>query len=168
MNTQLDKDVQMALKILRKYEKDFFCKFGSKKRIYKMVGVNLEIKYTKANMLLKEALQKKNAKRQIRMIEMMYRAYDALEENIKANGFCELQPQIRCYDYDKGKYALVCDYDDEKANMIKNYNLDVDAVFFSMQELFRIIPTDLMQIKESLTKSFGDANFEKVNYDRQR
>ena len=52
-----------------------------------MVGVNLEIKYTKANMLLKEALQKKNAKRQIRMIEMMYRAYDALEENIKANGF---------------------------------------------------------------------------------
>ena len=102
------------------------------------------------------------------MLDMMYRAYGTLEDCIKANGYSALEPQIRCYDYDKGKYALVCDYDDEKANMIKSYNLDADAVFFSMQELFRIIPEDIMQIKEGLTKSFGDANFEKVNYDRQR
>ena len=165
---KLCKELNKELRELRKFEANFICKYGCMKRIYKMVGVDMEIKFEKAKMLFRKSLREDQRKRQMQMLDMMYRAYGTLEDCIKANGYSALEPQIRCYDYYKGKYALVCDYDDEKANMIKSYNLDADAVFFSMQELFRIIPTDLMQIKESLTKSFGDANFEKVNYDRQR
>ena len=102
------------------------------------------------------------------MLDMIYRAYDSLEDCIKANGYSELEPQIRCYDYDKGKYALVCDYDDEKANMINAHKKEKDVVFFSMQELVRMIPDNIIQIKETLTSSLPYANFEKVNYDRQR
>tara|TARA_Y100001937_G_scaffold62295_1_gene85460 strand:- start:2374 stop:2868 length:495 start_codon:yes stop_codon:yes gene_type:complete len=159
---KLCKEFKKELRELRRFEANFICKYGSIKRIYKMVGVDMEIKFEKAKMLFRKSLAEDQRKRQMQMLYMMYRAYGSLEDCIKANGYSELEPQIRCYDYDKGKYALVCDYDDEKPSMIKNYNLDADAVFFSMQELFRIIPTDLMQIKESLTKSFGDANFEKV------
>ena len=159
---KLCKEFKKELRELREFEANFICKYGCMKRIYKMVGVDMEIKFEKAKMLYRKSLAEDQRKRQMQMLDMMYRAYETLEDCIKANGYSALEPQIRCYDYDQGKYALVCDYDDEKPSMIKNYNLDADAVFFSMQELFRIIPTDLMQIKESLTKSFGDANFEKV------
>ena len=159
---KLCKEFKKELRELREFEANFICKYGCMKRIYKMVGVDMEIKFEKAKMLFRKSLAEDQRKRQMQMLDMMYRAYETLEDCIKANGYSALEPQIRCYDYDQGKYALVCDYDDEKPSMIKNYNLDADAVFFSMQELFRIIPTDLMQIKESLTKSFGDANFEKV------
>jgi hypothetical protein len=164
---KLCKELNKELKELRRFEANFICKYGSMKRIYKMVGVDMEIKFEKAKMLFRKSLAEDQRKRQMQMLDMMYRAYQSLEDCIKANGYSELEPQIRCYDYDKGKYALVCDYDDEKANMINAHRKETDVVFFSMQELFRMIPKDIMQIKQTLANSFPYANFEKVNYDRQ-
>lgn len=165
---KLCKEIKKELVNFRQFETNFIRKYGCYKRIYSMVGIDMEIKFEKAKMLFKKSLQKDQRKRQILMLDMMYRAYDSLEDSIKANGYSVLKPQIRCYDYDKGKYALVCDYDDEKANMINTYKKETNVVFFSMQELFRMIPKDVMQIKETLTNSLPYANFEKVNYDRQR
>ena len=145
---KLCKELKKELKELREFEANFICKYGCMKRIYKMVGVNMEIKFEKARMLFRKSLAEDQRKRQMQMLDMMYRAYYSLEDCIKANGYSALEPQIRCYDYDQGKYALV--------------------VFFSMQELFRMIPKDIMQIKETLANSLPYANFEKVNYDRQR
>jgi len=165
---KLCKELNKELRELRRFEANFICKYGCMKRIYKIVGVDMEIKFEKAKMLFKKSLVEDQRKRQMQMLDMIYRAYDSLEDCIKANGYYELEPQIRCYDYDKGKYALVCDYDYEKANMINAHKKEKDVVFFSMQELFRMIPDDIIQIKETLTSSLPYANFEKVNYDRQR
>lgn len=166
MKSILDTEVEKRLIELRNYEEEFICKYGSLKRIYKLVGVNLEIKFSKAKMLLQESLDGKQPKHKMQMIEMMFRAYTALEKQILERGFKPLAPQIRVYEYGKGKLAYICDYDDEKANMIKQYEKETDVVFFSMEELLRCIPSEFMDAKRLLTKRFGDANFARIIYEK--
>jgi len=137
MKNYIDIEVDKRISELRDHEDYMLGKYGSLKRIYKLLGANFEIKFCKAKMLLNTALEGKEGKAEL---------------------------QIRVYEYGKGKLAYICDYDDEKANMIKQYEKETDVVFFSMEELLRCIPSEFMDAKRLLTKKFGDANFERIKH----
>ena len=80
-NTYLDNQLKDKLKALRNYESETYAKWGNRKRIFKMVGVNFEIRFCRAEMILKESLQSESIKRKISRVDMMDRALQQL--NIK-------------------------------------------------------------------------------------
>ena len=47
-NTYLEKQFKDKLKALRAYESETYAKWGNRKRILKMVGVDFEIKFCRA------------------------------------------------------------------------------------------------------------------------
>ena len=57
-NTYLDNQLKEKLKALRAYESETYAKWGNRKRILKMVDVDFEIKFCRAEMILKESLRK--------------------------------------------------------------------------------------------------------------
>jgi len=75
MSNYLEESLKDKLKQLRVYEAETKVKWGNLKRIYKMVGVDFEIKFIKAEQLLKKSLREDPPKKQIAMGEMMMRAY---------------------------------------------------------------------------------------------
>jgi len=46
---------------------------------------------------------------------------------------------------------------------VKHKN-DKDVLFFSIEELFRCIPTDYMDYKAILTKKLGSVDFDRITY----
>ena len=56
MNTYLNESLKDKLKELRLYEVDTRVKWGDRKRIFKMVGVQFEIKFCRAEQMLKDSL----------------------------------------------------------------------------------------------------------------
>jgi len=167
MKTYLERQIDNRLNDLRNYEAAIFKKYGNMRRIYKLVGTDLEIKYGRAKILFDESLSKDTDKKKLQMIEMMFRAYDALVEKIKANGYKELEPYIRCYEFNK-KTILVCDYNDEKKMMMEMHKNEKDVMFFSMEEMFKSIPSDFIEAKHFLTNKHGDVTFERITYEQRR
>ena len=68
---KLCKELNKELRELREFEANFICKYGCMKRIYKMVGVDMEIKFEKAKMLFRKSLTEDQRKRQMQMLDMM-------------------------------------------------------------------------------------------------
>ena len=166
MKTYIDIEIEKRLKELRDLESDIQKRYGNMKRIYKLVGTDLEIKYGRAKILFDKSMDEDTGKKKLQMIDMMFRAYDALVEKIKANGYNELEPYVRCYEFNK-KVILVCDYNDEKAIMMENHKKETDVMFFSMEEMFRSIPSDFLEAKQFLTNKHGDVTFERITYGKR-
>lgn len=166
MKTYIDIETEKRLKELRDLESDIQKRYGNMKRIYKLVGTDLEIKYGRAKIMFDKSMNEDAGKKKLQMIDMMFRAYDALVEKIKANGYNELEPYVRCYEFNK-KVILVCDYNDEKAIMMENHKKETDVMFFSMEEMFRSIPSDFLEAKQFLTNKHGDVTFERITYGKR-
>lgn len=164
MKTYLDETLDTKLKELRIYESETYERWGSRKRIFKMVGVDFEIKFCRAEMLLKDTLHDAHAKKKIQMVEMMHRAFDALNKKCEESGYTRIQPNTRCFNFDK-KTAIVCDTDDEKPILNKIHKDEPDMMIFSVEELLRCIPKDFMKAKELLSKLDKTVNFERISYD---
>ncbi len=152
-----------SLKQLRTYESETYIRWGSRKRIFKMVGVEFEIKFCRAEMILKESLHKDIPIKQLEMIKMMIRAFDSLNIKCEESGYIRIQPNAKCFNFDK-KTALVCDLDDEKPLLAQIHKDEKDMVIFSIEELFRCIPQDLMKAKEVLSKLDKTVNFTRIDY----
>ena len=164
MKTYLDETLETKLKELRIYESETYERWGSRKRIFKMVGVNFEIKFCRAEMLLKDTLHDAHTKKKIQMVEMMHRAFDALNKKCEESGYTRIQPNTRCFNFDN-KTAIVCDTDDEKPILNKIHKDEPDMMIFSVEELLRCIPKDFMKAKELLSKLDKTVNFERISYD---
>ena len=164
MKTYLDETLDTKLKELRIYESETYERWGSRKRIFKMVGVNFEIKFCRAEMLLKDTLHDAHAKKKLQMVEMMHRALDALNKKCEESGYTRIQPNTRCFNFDKKK-AIVCDTDDEKPILNKIHKDEPDMMIFSVEELLRCIPSDFMKAKELLSKLDKTVNFQRISYD---
>jgi len=111
MNTYLDESLKDKLKQLRVYEAETKVKWGNFKRIYKMVGVDFEIKFIKAEQLLKKSLREDPPKKQIAMVEMMMRAYEQLNIKCEGRGYImifSIEELLRCIpnDFMKAKELL--------------------------------------------------------------
>jgi len=128
-----------------------------------MVGVDFEIKFIKAEQLLKTSLREDEPKKQIAMVEMMMRAYEQLNIKCEESGYIMIQPNAKCFTFDK-KTALICDTDDEKPTLELIHKDEKDIMIFSIEELLRCIPDDFMKAKELLSKLDKSVNIQRVDY----
>jgi hypothetical protein len=163
MNTYLNDSLKDKLKELRIYEAETKVKWGNLKRIYKMVGVDFEIKFLKAEQMLKTSLRTDPPKKQIAMVEMMIRAYEQLNIKCEESGYIMIQPNAKCFTFDK-KTALICDTDDDKPVLELIHKDEKDIMIFSIEELLRCLPKDFMRAKELLSKLDKSVNFQRVDY----
>ena len=163
MSNYLEESLKDKLKQLRTYELDAYVKWGNRKRIFKMVGVNFEIKFCKAEQMLKESLQNDAVQKKLKMVEMMLRAFEQLNIKCEESGYTQIQPNARCFNFDN-KTALICDTDDEKPLLEKIHKDEKDIMIFSIEELLRCIPNDFMRAKELLSKLDKSVNIQRVNY----
>ena len=128
-----------------------------------MVGVDFEIKFLKAEQMLKTSLRTDPPKKQIIMVEMMLRAYEQLNIKCEESGYIMIQPNAKCFTFDK-KTALICDTDDEKPVLELIHKDEKDIMIFSIEELLRCIPNDFMRAKELLSKLDKSVNIQRVDY----
>jgi len=163
MKTYIDETLESKLKELRTYENNTYVKWGNRKRIFKIVGVQFEIKFCKAEQLLKESLQNDSAQKKLKMVEMMLRAYEQLNIKCEESGYIQIQPNARCFNFDN-KTALICDTDADKPALERIHKDEKDLVIFSVEELLRCLPKDFMQAKVLLSKLDKSVNFQKVTY----
>ena len=166
-NTYLDKQLKDKLKALRAYESETYAKWGNRKRILKMVDVDFEIKFCRAEMILKESLRKETTQRKISRVEMMDRALQQLNIKLESSGYPQIQPNARSFRFDN-KNILVCDTDEEKPQLIKIHKQEEDVAIFSIEELLRCIPKDFMEAKQLLSKLSKEVNFVRIKYEEQK
>ena len=164
MKNYLVETLEKQLKDFRSYETSIEREWGGKKRLFKCVDAQLEIKFCKAQMLFDESLIEATTRKKIEMIEMMYRAYKALINKAEANGYSKLQNDYRCYKYKNNKIAIVCDSDLQLSNLKSIYGKDKDVILFSVEELFRLIHPDYLEAKETFKKKNLDIQFKRVSY----
>ena len=164
MKNYLVETLEKQLKDYRSYESSIEKEWGGKKRLFKCVDAQLEIKFCKAQMLFDESLIEATTRKKIEMIEMMYRAYKALINKAEANGYSKLQNDYRCYKYKNNKIAIVCDSDLQLSNLKSIYGKDKDVILFSVEELFRLIHPDYLEAKETFKKKNLDIQFKRVSY----
>ena len=165
-NTYLDNQLKDKLKALRNYESETYAKWGNRKRIFKMVGVNFEIRFCRAEMILKESLQSESIKRKISRVDMMDRALQQLNIKLESSGYAQIQPNARLFRFDN-KNIVVCDTDEEKPLLTKIHKEEKDMAIFSIEELLRCIPKDFMDAKHLLSKLNKEVNFEKITYEQR-
>jgi len=163
MKTYLNESLKDKLKELRLYEVDTRIKWGNRKRIFKMVGVQFEIKFCRAEQMLKDSIHNDSPKKQLQMVEMMLRAYEQLNIKCESSGYIQIQPNAKCFNFDN-KTALVCDTDSEKPVLEQIHKDEKDIMIFSIEELFRCIPNDFIRAKELLSKLDKSVNIQRVDY----
>ena len=164
MKRFLQEPIEKQLKDFRDYESCIENEWGGKKRLFKCVDVKLEIKFCRAQMLFDESLIESPVKKKIEMIEMMYRAYNALINKAEENGYKKLLTDYKCYEYNKEKIAIVCDSDLQLSNLKSIHGKDKNVILFSMEELFRFVHPDYMKAKETFKKNNIDMTFKRVTY----
>ena len=165
MDNYLIESLEDKLKQLRTYESNIYEKWGNRKRIFRITGVDFEIKFCKAEMMLKESLRKDLPKKKIQMVEMMERALDHLNIECEKSGYHIIQPSYKCFCF-QDKIAMVCDTDEQMPLMRKIYRNEDDVLFFSIEELFRCIPKDIMELRARLSKLSKDVSFKSIKYDK--
>ena len=164
MKSYLEETLNKQLKDYRLYESNINKDWGGKRRLFKCVDTQLEIKFCKAEMLFNETLLDGTTKKKIEMIKMMYRAYSALVNKAEANGFIKLEDDVRCYKYKDNKIALVCDTELEMPRLKELYGSDKNTILFSVEELIRFIHPDYLQAKETFKNKNIDITFKRVIY----
>ena len=163
MKTYLDKNLESKLKELRTYELETYEKWGSRKRIFKMVGVQFEIKFCRGEQMFRESLESDVARKKMQMVDMMFRAFDSLNIKCEESGYNRIQPSTKCFNFDK-KTAIICDTDDEKPVLYKVHKDEPDIMIFSIEELLRCIPKDFMKAKQILSKLDKSVNFKRIDH----
>ena len=164
MKNYLVETLEKQLKDYRLYESNINKDWGGKRRLFKCVDTQLEIKFCKAEMLFNETLLDGTTKKKIQMVEMMYRAYSALVDKSTDNGYSKLEDDFRCYKYRDNKIAIVCDTDTQIPRLKELYGTDKDVVLFSVEELFRFMHPDYLSAKETFKKKNLDIMFKRVSF----
>ena len=167
MKTYLDETLEDKIKKLRIYESETYAKWGNRKRIFKMVGIDFEIKFCRAEMILKESLQNDSKQKKLKMVEMMNRAFEQLNIKLEGSGYAQIQPNTRSFRFDN-KNIIVCDTDEEKPLLIKIHKQEKDVAIFSIEELLRCIPKDFIDAKQLLSNLDKSVNFEKISYEQRK
>ena len=156
---------EATLKLLsayQEYKKGFHTKWGDQKRLDRLVGVDFRVKFMKAEQIFKEAALDRVDSKTVKMIDMMYRAYEALEEEMQTLGYKPLEPHIRCFDWD-GVIWYVTDLDYEIPRAMQLFKHEGEANFISIQELLRTVPKELMQMRLDLAMMFEGSKFVRID-----
>ena len=164
MKSYIEENLKVKLKEFRDFESSIDISWGGKKRLENLVTINLGMKFGKAEYIFKESLQKDKPQIVITRIDMMYRAYEALIQDAKNQGYSEIKAEYRCYKFDKDKLALICDLDAQLPRLRNTHKNEPNTLFFSVEELFRCIPKDFMHFRGILAEKSKDVSFERITY----
>ncbi len=154
-----------TIKLLDEYQKsknEFHTKWGDQKRLDRLVGVDFRVKFMKAEQMFKEAALDRIDSKTVKMIDMMYRAYDSLQDEMQNLGYKPLEPHIRCFDWD-GVIWYVTDLDYEIPRAMQLFKHEGEANFISIQELLRTVPKELMQMRLDLAMMFEGSKFVRID-----
>ena len=160
----LEETVKEKIKEYREFETQINKDWGGKKRLFKFVDVQLEIKFSKAEMIFNKSLYQDQPKKKLQTIQMMFRAWKALIDSATDNGYKTLDKDYKCLKYGKDKIAIVCETDLQLIDLKDKHKNDKDTVLFSIEELFRFIPPEHLKAKETFKQKNIDITFEKVTY----
>jgi hypothetical protein len=149
------------LEAYQDYKKKFHTKWGDQHRLDRLVGVDFRVKFMKAEQMFKASALERNDVKTSKMIDMMYRAYAALEEEMQTLGYKPLEPHIRCFDWD-GVIWYVTDLDYEIPRAMQRYKHEGKANFISIQELLRCVPKELMDMRLELAMMFEGSKFVRI------
>jgi len=164
MKSYIEENLKTKLKEYRDFESSIDISWGGKKRLENLVTINLGMKFGKAEYIFKESLQKDKPQIVITRIDMMYRAYEALIQDAKNQGYSEIRAEYRCYKFNNDKLALVCDLDAQLPRLRNTHKNEPNTLFFSVEELFRCIPQDFMHFRGILAEKSKDVSFERITY----
>ncbi len=163
MKSYLDESFIKQINAYRSFVINIDDEWGGKKRLFKLVNVELEIKFCKAEMLLDESLKGQIAKNKIDMIEMMYRAWAVLISKAEENGYTKFEQGYKCYEH-KDNILIVCDSDLQLSSLKLKFGKDKKTLLYSMEELFRFIPPDLMEAKKIFKSRDMDITFKRITH----
>lgn len=164
MKSYIEENLKTKLKEYRDFESSIDINWGGKKRLENLVSINLGMKFGKAEYIFKESLQKDKPQIVITRIDMMYRAYEALIQDVKNQGYSEIKAEYRCYKFNNDQLALVCDLDAQLPRLRNIHKSEPNTLFFSVEELFRCIPKDFMHFRGILAEKSKDVSFERITY----
>jgi hypothetical protein len=134
--------------------------WGDMVRINDLISDETSLKFKKAQGMYRKALAKRDDADMIIMIDMMYRAYDVIVNELEEYGYKPIEPHMRCFDWN-GEiwYVTDMDYQMPRAKLIAKHK---DANFISIEELLRSVPKELMDMRILIAKQFEGSKFEKV------
>lgn len=134
--------------------------WGDMVRIHDLISTETSLKFKKAEKLYRLALAKRDDAEMNKMIDMMYRAYDVIVNELEEFGYKPIEPHMRCFDWN-GEiwYVTDMDYQMPRAKLIAKHK---DANFISIEELLRSVPKELMDMRILIAKQFEGSKFEKV------
>lgn len=157
--------VTKKLQELNQHIKVVRTEWGDMTRINDLISTETSLKFKKATKLYKLALAKRDDQEMTQMIEMMYRAYDALVNELEEFGYKPVEPHMRCFDWN-GEiwYVTDMDYQMPRAKLIAKHK---DANFISIEELLRSVPKELMDMRILVAKQFEGSKFEKVEINNE-
>ena len=152
---------KLRLKELRDLESKIYIEWGGRDRLTSLVTKTLLVKFEKAEALFKNSLVLRDSQEIIKMVEMMFRAYAALISDCKDFGFKEIDPHVRCFDWD-GQIWYVTDMDYQVPRAMNKHKAEGNVNFISIQELMRTIPKDLMEMRMEIAMMFQGSKFIEV------
>ena len=164
MNKTKDKKFSVAitkrLRELNNHIEAVRTEWGDMVRIHDLISTETALKFKKAEKLYKLALAKRDDAEMNKMIDMMYRAYDVIVNELEEYGYKPIEPHMRCFDWN-GEiwYVTDMDYQMPRAKLIAKHK---DANFISIEELLRSVPKELMDMRILIAKQFEGSKFEKV------
>ena len=157
---KFDRTVTKKLEKLNDHVAEIRTLWGDMVRINDLISDETSLKFKKAQGMYKKALAKRDDANMIRMIDMMYRAYDVIVNELEEYGNKPIEPHMRCFDWN-GEiwYVTDMDYQMPRAKLIAKHK---DANFISIEELLRSVPKELMDMRILIAKQFEGSKFEKV------
>ena len=132
---KFDRTVTKKLQKLNDHVADIRTLWGDMVRINDLISDETSLKFKKAQGMYRKALAKRDDADMIRMIDMMYRAYDVIVNELEEYGYKPIEPHMRCFDWN-GEiwYVTDMDYQMPRAKLIAKHK---DANFISIEELLR-------------------------------
>ena len=157
---KFDRTVTKKLEKLNDHVAEIRTLWGDMVRINDLISDETSLKFKKAQGMYRKALAKRDDANMIRMIDMMYRAYDVIVNELEEYGYKPIEPHMRCFDWN-GEiwYVTDMDYQMPRAKLIAKHK---DANFISIEELLRSVPKELMDMRILIAKQFEGSKFEKV------
>ena len=157
---KFDRTVTKKLQKLNDHVAEIRTLWGDMVRINDLISDETSLKFKKAQGMYRKALAKRDDAYMIRMIDMMYRAYDVIVNELEEYGYKPIEPHMRCFDWN-GEiwYVTDMDYQMPRAKLIAKHK---DANFISIEELLRSVPKELMDMRILIAKQFEGSKFEKV------
>lgn len=150
------------IKKFRDFQRDFEGKWGTyESRLKLLIEPEIRYRFEKALEIFRQAFNSKNDDEMMKTIDMMQRAYEALAKNMDDQGFRQLDPDFKCFSFD-GNIFYVSDYAYQLPRVRRDHEREKGVNFISIEELFKFVPKDFMDLRLSLAKVFEGVEFKEV------